>query len=122
MVNVLTTFVVSFVIVYLSYYFFIIKKCKKDKKVAPVEVNLILSLHDIDIKKINLYQMIKVVSVVTTFIIALIITLIAELFDNTVIVLVFATLLSIVIAFICYRIIGRHYEKISHKKKKNNNL
>ena len=116
MVKVLIEFVVAFIIVYTFYYFFVIRKCKKNKKVVPAEINLILAFYKIDVKKINLYQMIKVVSLVTTFILALIITLVGAFFDSTIILLVFCTLLSVVLAIIFYRIIGRYYEKKSNQK------
>lgn len=115
--KVLIEFIITFLIIYLIYYFVVIKKCKKNKKVIPVEVSLIMSIYKIDIKKINLYQMIKVVSLVTTFIISIIITLISIFFDNTIIVLIFGTLISILVAIICYRIIGSYYEKKSNDKK-----
>ncbi len=119
-VKVLIEFVITFIVIYLVYYFLVIKKCKKDSKIVPAEVNIILMFHKIDIKKINLYQMIQVVSIVTTLILSIIITLIGVFFDNTIILLVFGTLISLVVAIICYRIIGKHYEKISEKNKKNN--
>ena len=115
--KVLIEFIVIFIVIYLLYYLFIIKKCKKNKKMVSTETNLILSLYDIDIKKIDLYQMTKVVSLVTTFILSIIITLISVFFDNTIIILIFGTLISLVVAVICYRIIGKHYEKKSKNKK-----
>lgn len=117
--KVLIEFIITFVTVYLVYYFLVIRKCKKDKKIVPTEVNLILSFYKIDIKKINLYQMIKIVSIVTTVIISVIITIISLFFDNTIILLIFGTLISIVVAVICYRMIGKHYEKVSKKNKKD---
>ena len=113
--KVLIEFLIIFIVVYGFYYFFIIKKCKKDKKVVPAEVNLILSIYKIDVEKIDLYKMIKVVSLVTTIILSLIITIISEFFDNTIILLVFGTLISVLVAIICYRFIGKYYEKISNK-------
>ena len=113
--KVLIEFVVTFIIVYLFYYFFIIKKCKKNKKMVPTEVSLILAVYKIDIKKINLYHMIKVVSLVTTTVLSIIITAISEFFSNTIIVLIFGTLISVLVAIICYRMIGRYYEKKSNK-------
>ena len=115
MIKVLIEFIVAFILVYLFYYFFIIRKCKKNKEVIPSEVGLILSVHKIDIDKINLYQMIKVVSLVTTFVISAIITLISVFFDNTIILILFGTLISVLVAIILYRIIGKHYEKISNQ-------
>ena len=116
-VKVLIEFVITFVIIYLVYYFIVIKKCKKNKKLVPAEVNIILMFHKIDIDKINIYQMVKVVSLVTTIIISIIITLIGCFFSNTIILLVFGTLISLVVAIICYRIIGNYYEKQSKLKK-----
>jgi len=116
--KVLIEFVISFSIIYIVYYFSIIKKCKNDKKMVPTEVNLIMMFYKIDVKKIDMYQMIKVVSLVTTFIIATIITIINIFFDNTIILLVFGTFISILVAIICYRIIGSYYEKKSNYKKK----
>lgn len=114
--KVLIEFLVIFIIVYLFYYFFAIKKYKNDKSVVPVEVSLILLTYRIDAKKIDLYQMIKVVSLVTTTIISVIITIINEFFNNTIVIsLIFGTLISVLVAIILYRIIGKHYEKISHK-------
>ena len=114
--KVLIEFLITFIIVYLFYYFFVIKKCKKNKKTVPAEVNLILAFHKIDIKKINLYQMIKVVSLVTTIVLSIIITIISNFFDNTIILLIFGTLISFLVAIICYRMIGNYYENKSNKK------
>ena len=115
MIKVLIEFLITFIIIYLIYYFFVIKKYKKNKKLVPQEVGLILSIYKIDVKKIDLYQMIKVVSLVTTIILSVIITIIGEFFNSTVILLIFGTLISVVVAIICYRMIGKHYEKKSQK-------
>lgn len=120
MVKVLIEFIVSFIIIYLFYYFFIIRKCKKDKNVIPSEVGIILSLYKIDVNKINLYQLIKIVSFTTTFIIALIVTFISLFFSSKIIIMIFGSLISVLIAIIIYRIIGRHYEKISNEKTSKN--
>ncbi len=94
----------------------IIRKCRKNKKVVPAEVNLILSFYNINLKKVDIYQIVKVVSVVTTFILSLIITIISVFFESTIILLLFGTLISIIVAIICYRMIGSYYEKKSNKK------
>ena len=114
--KVLIEFLLTFIILYIIYYFFIIKKCKKKKDYVPVEVNLILVLYKIDYKKIDIYKMVIITSLVSTIIMALIITLISNFFDSTIIVLIFGTLVSVVIAFICYNIIGSHFKKKSLEK------
>ena len=117
-VKVLIEFIATFLIIYLVYYLIIIRRCKKDKKMVPAEVNLILYFYDIDIKKIDIYQMVKVVSLVTTFVISVIITIISVFFDNTIILLIFGALMSILVAIIFYRVIGRYYERQSKKETK----
>ena len=118
--KILIEFLITFVIIYIIYYFFIIKKCKKNKEYVPAEVNLILIIHKIDYHKIELYKMIKIVSLVTVFILSVIITLISNLFDNTVIALIFGTLLSIVVAFIFYNLIGSYFKRKSLENSQRN--
>lgn len=115
--KVLIEFVLTFIIIYAVYYVVVIRKCKKNKKMVPTEVSLILAFHKIDVNKINVYNMVKVVSIVTTLILSIIISLIGIFFDNTIIMLVFGTAISLVVAVICYRMIGNYYEKQSNKKK-----
>ena len=117
-IKVLIEFITTFIIVHLFYYIIVIRKCKKNKKMVSAEVNLIVTLNQIDIKNIDLYQMVKVVSIVTTVIISIIITLIWQFFDNTIILLLFGSSLSVIIAFICYGIIGKYYKKKSIKNSK----
>lgn len=111
-------FFAIFLLLSLIYYFLIIRKCKNNSGYAPVEVNLILSRYNIDIKKINLYKMIKQVSFITIFILSLTISLITNFFDSTILAILFATLLSVLLAFIIYGYIGSYYEKKSTKKQK----
>lgn len=114
--KVLIEFAITFFVIYLFYYFFVIKKCKNNKKIAPAEVNIILALYQINVNKIDLYQMIKIVSIVTVTVLSVIITIISEFFNSTIILLIFGTVISVIVAFICYRIIGKHYEKKSKEK------
>ena len=116
--KVLIEFIITFIIIYVLYYFLVIKRCKKNKKMVPAEVNIILMMHKIDPKKIDIFQMVKVVGLVTTFIISIILTIISVFFDNTIILLIFGTLLSILVAIIFYRVIGNYYERKCNKKDK----
>lgn len=118
--RILIEFIVSFLVIYLIYYFIIVRKCKKNNNYVPVEVNLVLSLYKIDYKKIDLIKMVKLVNLITTFIISVIITFINNLFDSPILVIVFGTIVSILLAIICYSFIGSYYKKISDKKHSNN--
>lgn len=108
-------FVITFLVIWMLYYFFIIKKCKKKKNYIPVEVSLILTLHQIDYQKIDIYKMIKIVSLITTTILSIIITLISNFFSNQIIVLVFGTIISVLVAIIVYNYVGSYYK---NKEKK----
>ncbi len=120
--NIMRVFIellITFIIVYLLYYFFIINKHKKNKEMVPTEVILIMSLYKIDPKQIDLYKMIKLVSLVSCGTIAIVITLMSNFFNNTIILLLFGTLVSVVLAFIFYGMIGRHFEKKCFNLKNN---
>lgn len=111
----LIIFVVTFCILYAIYYFFIIRKCKKNKEFVPVEVNLILIRYHINTKKIDLYQMIKLVSLVTVTILSMVITIVLEFSLNTFLSIIIATIVSVIFAILCYDIIGKIYKNRSIK-------
>ncbi len=104
-------FILTFIIIYLFYYFFTIKKCKKNKKYVPVEVNLIITIYKIDVKKIDLYKMIKIVCLITSFIISISVVLIMSLSKNNILSLIIGSILSLVLAIIIYSFIGKYYKK-----------
>ena len=118
-VRMLITFIIVFLVIGLIYYFFIIKRCKKNSNYVPVEVSLIVSLYQIDHKRIDLIKMVKIVSLITTLILSIIITLISSFFNNNLIVLLFGTALSVLVAIICYNYIGRYYKNKSINEKKH---
>lgn len=109
-------FIICFIILYLIYYFFIIRKCKNKQNYVPVEVNLILMRFKINVKKIDLYKMIKVVSFITVLILSIVITFVLEISSNAVLSLFLATIVSILIALICYEFVGRYYKRKSLEK------
>ncbi len=113
-------FLVIFIILYIIYYLFFIRKCKKNRDYVPTEVNLILIIHKIDAKKINLYEMVKVVSFVTVLVLSLVITIVSESFNSSVLSILIGSVFTIIIALISYRIIGNHYKRISETNKKEN--
>ncbi len=109
-------FIITFVVLYAIYYFFIIRKCKKNKDYVPVEVNYILLLYKINYKKINLLSMIKVVSIITCFVLAFSITMISNTFNSIIINIIFASSASILLAIILYGIVGKVYQRKSYRK------
>ena len=118
-VKFLIEFGVMFLIVFLIYYFFIIRKCKKNKNYVPAEVNLIIIKHKINPNKIDLYKLVKVTSFVSILIITFTVCVISSLFNNTKILsIIISSIASILIAIICYDFIGKYYKKKSDNVEK----
>ena len=116
--KIIIEFTLTFLVIWLIYYFLIIKKCKKNKQYVPAEVNLILYLYQINYQKIDIYKMTKVVSLITTTILAVIITLMSNFFHNKIIVLIFGTIISVLVAIIVYGYVGKYYKSKENQKRK----
>ena len=108
-------FIVVFIVIYSTYYFFTIRKCKNNKKYVPVEVNLILVKYKIDIDKVNIYQMIKLVCMVTSLILSISIMLMNYLSNSFILSLLIGVMLSVVLSFIIYGFIGKYYSNKNNK-------
>lgn len=110
-------FILTFIVVYLIYYFVIIRKNKEfDPNRVPVEVNLIIMRHKIDMKKIDYGKMLRLISLVSSLDIALIVTMVFRFVDNVYLGIFVSLLIVIPISLIGYSAIGRYFEKNSLKK------
>ena len=110
----LIEFVIAFLVVFIFYYFVTIKQYKKiKKKKVPTEVNLILRFHDIKIEKINYKRMLIMIACVTSFIIAINLTVIYKFTNSNIVIILVTVLVSLPIALVAYDMIGKHFEKQS---------
>ncbi len=107
----LVYFTISFIILWIIYYFFIIKKCKKNNGYVPAEVNIILYIYRIDYRKINVYSMVKVVSLITVFSLSFMISIVLNMTQDTVLALILGTVFSLMFSFCLYMIVGNYYSK-----------
>lgn len=104
-------FIVTFLIVFLVYQIFIVRKCKKDKRrKKPVEVQYLMVKYHLDIDKVNYKRLLNVISAVSAFdisLVALAISFISNFFLLLLVgfALVFASIL------ISYAIVGKVYQK-----------
>lgn len=118
-VKFLIEFVIAFVVVFIFYYFAMIRHYKSLKKEkVPTEVNIILRYHDIKLDKINYKLMLIMLSCVTSFIIALILTVVYRFTNSNILIAVITVLVSLPIALVAYDLIGKHFEKQSKEKTK----
>lgn len=110
-------FILTFIAIYLIYYFVIIRKNKIfDPNRVPVEVNLIVMRHKIDMKKVNYVKMLRLISLVSSLDIALIVTIVFRLIDNIYLGVFISLLIIVPLSLIGYNMIGRYFEKNSPKK------
>ncbi len=63
-------FLVAFVLVFLFYYFFVIRKVKKNKDIIPMELNFFIRRYNLNIKKINKEKVVLLISLTNSFIIS----------------------------------------------------
>ena len=115
--KILIEFIITFCLIYTFYYFFVIRKYRIDNHNIPIEVNIILVKNKIDSKKINLYKMIKFVSVLTSLILSLSVILMSHLSKNIIISVIVGVSLSIVLSIIIYSFVGRYYKNMENKNK-----
>jgi len=114
----LIEFAVAYILVFVFYYFVMIRHYKDvDKKKVPAEVNIILRYRKIDLKKINYKAMLIMLACVTSFILAINLTVIYKFTNSNLVIILVTVLVSLPIALVCYDLIGKYYEKQSKSKK-----
>jgi len=117
-IRIIAESIITFLVIFIFYYFLIIKKCKKDKHYVSTEVNLILILYRIDYKKIDLLQMTKVVCLVNSIGLSLVISFISIFKEKMIILLLLGTVIAVILMLIIYSFIGNYYRNKSLVKKK----
>ncbi len=108
--NYVFNFLMMFVLINLFYFLFIIKKALKDKKKKPVEIKYLINLYKLDINKLDYKKLLRLISLATSFIIALVLSLVSEQ-GNLVRQIILTVIIILPFMFITYHIIGKVYQK-----------
>jgi len=103
------TFILSYILIYLIYFFYYILVCKRDKR-CPAEATYMIRLYKLDINKFSYRKFIKIISLVTSFDIALAVTVVSY-FDKIVWQILFGLVVIIPIIIISFMTVGKHYAK-----------
>ena len=107
-------FLLSFILVFVLYQLFIVGRAKrnykKGKKKDPVEVVYLSKVYKLDMEKIQYNQLLQIISLVSSFDIALIVAIIL-LFDKFILELLVGFVSTLVIIFISYYFIYLFYKK-----------
>lgn len=109
-------FLMTFVLVFLIYELFVVRKEKKGKsKKKPIEVRFLEARYHLDLKKTNYKQLLNIISLVSAFDIALIVTIIMFAKSFILELLLGATLIFPII-LVSYHFVGAFYQKKGMKK------
>ena len=121
-------FIITFLIVYLIYYFASIRKAKQDKNKLPIEVQYLILCYELDIKKIPYRNFLNTIAIVASFDVALTVTLVS-LIKEIVWQILFGFVFIVPIIVISFTLVGKYYkkyqennsviEKSKNKKKEN---
>lgn len=111
MLDELILFVMTFLLVFIVYELFLVRKAKKDKRrKKPVEVNYLLGKYHLNIDKLNYKKLLNIISVVSAFDISLVVTIVS-LLNNFYLQLLVGFVLIMLLIIVSYDIVGRIYKK-----------
>ncbi|MFA5603036.1 MAG: hypothetical protein WDA21_04865 [Bacilli bacterium] len=114
--DLIVTFFVFFILAYILYYFFLIRKNKKyNPEKVPQEILFLTNKYKLDFDKINYRKLIKLLALTNSLIMAFTV-LIVGFVDNFFIQILLAFLILFPLIYIVYSIIGKHYQKVGREK------
>ena len=109
-------FLFSFLFLLVLYELFVVRKEKKRRsKKKPMEVRYLEARYHLDLSKINYRQLLNVISVVSAFDIALLVTIIL-LAPSFWLEILLGAILVLPVILISYHFVGKFYQKKGMKK------
>ena len=112
----IVVFLLTFLVVLLIYELILVRKCKKDKKIKkPIEVQYLVNCYNLDLKKVNYKKLLNIVSLVSSFDIAVVVTVMG-LTDNFLLEILIGCFLTIILILSSYSIVGKIYKKKGYTK------
>jgi len=114
--NVLLEYVITYILVFILYLlFFVRKKTKYNKNKVPVEYYYLTNLYGISKKEINYKKFIYMTAFINTFIIVTTYIITAHLLHNWIWRLLIGVIIIALLIIICYGLLGRYYQKRGNK-------
>ena len=107
------------ILLVINYIFFIRKKQKLDKKRVPIELNYLIRIYGLNVKKINYKKFVWIYNIINAFILSSVYIIVIYLVDGFALQLVFAMILLLLLTIICYGLLGRYYQKKGEKDVRN---
>jgi len=107
----LLLFILSYIVVFLLYRIFIIKKAERKKKSKePFEVTYLVNRYRLDLDRINYKRLLNVVSFVSSFDIALVVVIIL-LFKSFILEIIVGFISTLIIILVSYHLVYLVYKK-----------
>jgi len=107
----LMLFMLSFIIVFVLYRVFIIRKAKRKKNPKePFEVTYLVNKYKLDLKKINYKRLLNVISLISSFDIALVVVIIV-LLKSFILEIIVGLVSTVVIILISYHLVYIVYKR-----------
>ena len=104
-------FIITFIFVFIIYQLFVVRKAKrKKKKKEPMEVTYLTSRYKLDIKKVNYNRLLLVISLVSSFDIALVVSIIMAI-NSFILEIVVGFVSTLVIILLSYHIVYLVYKR-----------
>ena len=111
MIEELILFIMTFMLVFIIYELFIVRKAKKSKKKKkPIEVNYLIAKYNFDLDKLNYKKLLNIISIVSAFDISLVVTIVS-LLKNFYLQLLIGFVLIMLLIIVSYDVVGRIYIK-----------
>lgn len=108
-------FLISFVFIFFIYELFVVSRAKKNEKKKkdnkqPMEVKYLMAKYNFDLKKIDYHKLLHVCAVVSSFDMALIVS-ISMIFDSYMFQLLLVLILVVPVILISYHLVYLVYKK-----------
>ncbi|MBQ9018870.1 MAG: hypothetical protein IJ097_00985 [Bacilli bacterium] len=115
-------FIFSFVLIFILYQLFIVRRAKSKRKAKePFEVSYLVNRYKLDLKKINYNKLLRIVSLVSSFDIALVVLIIIVI-NNFYLEIIVGFISMILIILISYHLVYLGYKRkgmIKNESKRN---
>ena len=105
----LSWFVIDFIVVFLIYYFFLIRKARRGKKV-PSEVKFLIDHYKLDTKKFNYRRFLLSVGLVVSFDVSIVATFI-PLIKGFLFQILFGFIFIIPVVVLSFYLLGIYYQR-----------
>lgn len=104
-------FVMTFTLIFLIYQIFIVRKAtRRNSTKKPMEIKYLESRYKIDLKLVNYKKLLLVISIVSSFDIALLVSIVSMI-HNYILEILVALFLVIPLILLSYHLVGSYYVK-----------